>query len=264
MTRLARPDLRRPVDWRTRIARVALITLVPFTFVVQGVFAHSPPVVQTISSGETLTAFSGTFEVVWRSQVLTAGAEIELRDALTNPNEVLMQAVGEAAVEDNVLCPGFSITYTCTRIRLTDIPALAPGSYVMYWRVVHFDEYIEQRAVRFDIDPNWVSPSPTAVTPSPTASATPATPSPSPVSPSPTVVNSPTASESATATPTATPGASTSASPATPGPSTTPTTAPNPGPQPEENGALGLVGLLALGLLLLITTTLIGRYRRQG
>jgi hypothetical protein len=38
---------------------------------------------------------------------------------------------------------------------------------------------------------------------------------------------------------------------------------PNPGPQTEENGAFGLVGLLALGLLVLIATTLIGRYRRQ-
>jgi hypothetical protein len=38
---------------------------------------------------------------------------------------------------------------------------------------------------------------------------------------------------------------------------------PSPGPQAEENGAFGQVGLLALGLLVLIATTLIRRYRRQ-
>ena len=252
--------MRRPATWSTRLARAALVALVPLTICVQAVFAHFPPISQTFRSGATLTSFSGTFEVIWPSDVYVAGAEIELRDSVNNP---LLQAAEGAAVELDVPCPDFGERYRCARIRLTDIPALAPGTYAVYWRVEHLDGYIEQRSVRFTIDPNWVSPSPTAVTPSPTASATPATLSPSPVSPSPTVANSPAASASATATPTSTPGATTSASPATPGPSATPTTAPSPGPQPEENGALGLVGLLAIALILLITTTLIGRYRRQ-
>jgi methionine-rich copper-binding protein CopC len=253
--------MRRRATWSTRLARAALVALVPLTICVQAVFAHFPPVAQTFRSGVTLTSFSGTFEVIWPSDVYVAGAEIALRDSVNNP---LLQAFDGAAVELDVPCPEFGERYRCARIRLTDIPALAPGSYVMYWRVVHLDDYVEQRTVRFTIDPNWVSPSPTAVTPSPTASATPATPSPSPALPSPTVASSPVASESATATPSPTPAASTSASPATPGPSTTPTTAPSPGLQPEGNGALGLVGLLAIALILLITTTLIGRYRRQG
>jgi methionine-rich copper-binding protein CopC len=252
--------MRRPATWSTRLARAALIALVPLTIVVQVALAHSPPISQTFRGGVTLTSFSGTFEVVWPSPVYVAGAVIELRDAVNSP---LLQATEGTAVELDVPCPEFGVRYSCARIRLTDIPTLAPGSYAMYWRVVHIDDYVEQRVVRFTIDPNWVSPSPTAVTPSPTASAPQVTPSPSPVSPSPTVVSSPTASESATAKPTATPSASTSAGPATPGPSATPTTAPNPRSQPEENGALGLVGLLALGLLLLIAKVLIGRYRRQ-
>jgi methionine-rich copper-binding protein CopC len=256
--------MRRPATWSTRLTRAALIALVPLTIVVQVALAHYPPISQTFRGGETLTSFSGTFEVIWPSDVYVAGAEIKLLDSVNNP---LLQAFDGAAVELDVPCPEFGERYRCARIRLTDIPALAPGSYVMYWRVVHLDDYIEQRQVRFTIDPNWVSPSPTAVTPSPTASATPVTPSPAPVSPSPTLASSPTASESATTTPTttptATPSASTSAGPATPSPSTTPTTVPSPGPQPEENGAFGQVGLLALGLLVLIATTLIRRYRRQ-
>jgi methionine-rich copper-binding protein CopC len=252
--------MRRPATWSTRLARAALIALVPLTIVVQVALAHSPPISQTFRGGVTLTSFSGTFEVIWPSDVYVAGAEIKLLDSVNNP---LLQAFDGAAVELDVPCPEFGDRYSCARIRLTDIPALAPGSYVMYWRVVHLDDYIEQRQVRFTIDPNWVSPSPTVVTPSPTASVPPVTPSPSPVSPSPTVASSPTATESATATPTATPGASTSAGPPTPISSTTPTTVPSPGPQPEENGALGLVGLLALGFILLIAKVLIGRYRRQ-
>jgi hypothetical protein len=260
MTRPASRNMRRPATWSTRLARAALIALVPLTVVAQVAFAHFPPISQTFRGGVTLTSFSGTFEVVWPSPVYVPGAVIELRDSVNNP---LLQASDGAAVELDVPCPEFGERYSCARIRLTDIPALAPGSYVMYWRVVHLDDYEEQRALRFTIDPNWVSPSPTAATPSPTASATPVTPSPSAVSPSPTVVSSPTASESATATPTATPGASMSAGPPTPISSATSTTVPSPGPQTEENGAFGLVGLLALGLLVLITQTLIGRYRRQ-
>jgi hypothetical protein len=252
--------MRRPATWSTRLTRAALVALVPLTIVVQVALAHFPPISQTFRSGVTLTSFSGTFEVIWPSDVYVAGAEIALRDSVNNP---LLQASDGAAVELDVPCPEFGERYRCARIRLTDIPALAPGSYVMYWRVVHLDDYVEQRTVPFTIDPSWVSPSPTAATPSPTASATPATPSPTPVSPSPTVASSPTATESATATPTATPSASTNAGPATPGPSTTPTTVPSPGPQTEGNGAFGLVGLLALGLLVLIATTLIRRYRRQ-
>ena len=252
--------MRRPASWSTRLTRAVLVALVPLTIVVQVALAHYPPISQTFRGGVTLTSFSGTFEVIWPSEVYVAGAVIELRDEANNP---LLQASESAAVELDVPCPEFGDRYSCARIRLTDIPALAPGSYVMYWRVVHLDDYEEQRALRFTIDPNWVSPSPTATLPSPTASAPPVTTSPSPVSPSPTVASSPAASESATATPTPTPGASTSAGPATPGPSTTPTTVPNPGPQPEENGAFGLIALLALGFLLLIAATLIRRYRRQ-
>ena len=260
MTRPASRTMRRPATWSTRLTRAALIALVPFTIVVQVALAHSPPISQTFRGGVTLTSFSGTFEVIWPSPVYVAGAVIELRDEANNP---LLQASESAAVELDVPCPEFGDRYSCARIRLTDIPALVPGSYVMYWRVEHLDDYVEQRALRFTIDPNWVSPSPTAVTPSPTASAPPVTPSPSPVAPSPTVVSSPAASESATATPTPTSSASTGAGPATPGPSATSTPVPNPGPQTEENGAFGQVGLLALGLLVLIATTLIRRYRRQ-
>jgi len=252
--------MRRPASWSTRLTRAVLVALVPLTIVVQVALAHYPPISQTFRGGVTLTSFSGTFEVIWPSEVYVAGAVIELRDEANNP---LLQASESAAVELDVPCPEFGDRYSCARIRLTDIPALAPGSYVMYWRVVHLDDYEEQRALRFTIDPNWVSPSPTATLPSPTASAPPVTTSPSPVSPSPTVASSPAASESATATPTPTPSASTSAGPATPGPSTTPTTVPNPGPQPEENGAFVLIALLALGFLLLIAATLIRRYRRQ-
>jgi len=267
VTRLAKRSARRPVDWRTRIARAALITLVPFTLVVQVAFAHSAPVVQTIRSGETLTAFSGTFEVVWRSQVLIAGAEIELRDALTSPNEVLMRAVEEAAVEENVLCPGLSITYTCTRIRLTDIPALVPGSYVMYWRVVHFDEYIEQRVVRFDIDPNWVSPTPTSTassSPTPTPSAT-ATPSTTPsATPAPTL--GPSSTPSDTPAPSiASPDSSPSAAPEDSPPGQL-TPSPSGGATEGEESPLSTPVIAAGAALLLMTGAALGFtwWRRAG
>lgn len=267
MTRLARPDLRRPADWRTRLTRAALITLVPFTFVVQGVFAHSAPVVQTIRSGETLTAFSGTFEVVWWSQVLTAGAEIELRDGQTSPNEVIMRATEEGALEDNVLCPGFIPTYTCTRISLTDIPALAPGSYVMYWRVVHFDEYIEQRAVRFDIDPSWVSPTPTSTassspTPTPSVIATPST-TPS-ATPAPTL--GPSSAPSDTPAPSiASPDSSSSASPEV-SPSGQPTPSPSGGVTEGEESRLSTPVIAAGAAILLMTGAALGLvwWRRGG
>jgi cell division septation protein DedD len=252
--------MRRPATWSTRLARAALMALVPLTIIAQVALAHFPPISQTFRSGVTLTSFSGTFEVIWPSEVYVAGAVIELRDEANNP---LLQASEGAAVELDVPCPEFGDRYSCARIRLTDIPALAPGSYVMYWRVEHLDDYVEQRAVRFTIDPNWVSPSPTATPPSPTASASPTPPSPTPVSPSPTLTSAPTTTAPPTSSPSNTPTTSTSAGPATPGPSPTPTTAPSPGPQPEGNGAIGLVGPLALGLFVLLTATLIRRYRRH-
>ena len=165
----------RSVRIRTRISRALLIALVPLTICAQGVLAHASPVSQTFRSGVTLLSFSGTFEVVWPRQVLVAGSVIELRQLREGVNTTLQQATESAAVETNVLCPGFAITYTCARIQLTGIPELPPGAYTMYWRVVHLDDYVEQRTVRFTIDPDWVtpSPSPSTDTPSTVAPATP-------------------------------------------------------------------------------------------
>jgi len=173
------------------IAWIALVT--------QSVSAHAAPISQTFRNGTTLSEFSGTFEVVWPLQVTTVDAVIELRDAASTP---LMQMVGSEAVEAPYTCPSASTAASCSRIYLSSVPTLAPGSYSMFWRVTHADGYVEQRVVRFTVDPLWVSPTPTTmpspsptVSPRPTASiaaslspsAVPATPASSPtgdVSPS--------------------------------------------------------------------------------
>lgn len=223
--------MRRPPTWSTRLARAALIALVPLTMFVQAAFAHSSPVSQTFRNGVTLTSFSGTFEVIWPSPIYVAGAEIELRDEANSP---LLQATEGAAVEEDVPCPEFGDRYRCARIRLTDIPVLAPGSYVMYWRVVHLDEYIEQRTVRFNIDPNWVSPTPTpSVSPTPT--------------PTPSVTATPSSTTSATPAPTLGPSSAPSDTPAPSiaspdsSPSASPEVSPSgqPTPSPSGGGAGG-------------------------
>lgn len=155
------------------------------TFLVQAALAHSSPVAQTFRSGVTLFSFSGTFEVVWSGHLFAEGASIELRQQQDGVAVTLLQATESGAVETNSLCPGFSMTYTCTRMHLSGIPELAPGEYTIYWRVVHLDGYVEQRTVRFTVDPTWVSPSPSqppSLNPSPATSEPtgPASPSPSP------------------------------------------------------------------------------------
>lgn len=248
--------MRRPATWSTRLARAALIALVPLTMFVQAVFAHSPPVAQTFRSGVTLTSFSGTFEVIWPSPVYVAGAVIELRD---DANAPLLQATEGAAVELDVPCPEFGDLYRCARIRLTDIPVLAPGSYVMYWRVVHLDDYVEQRALRFDIDPNWVSPTPTSTassSPTPTPSAT-ATPSTTPsATPAPTL--GPSSAPSDTPAPSiASPDSSPSAAPEV-SPSGQPTPSPSGGGPVGEEDPLPTPFIAAGVALLLMTAAGIG------
>jgi hypothetical protein len=242
---------------RTRISRALLVALVPLTICVQGVLAHASPVSQTFRNGVTLLSFSGTFEVVWPRQVLVAGSVIELRQLRDGVNTTLLQSADGAAVETNVLCPGFSITYTCARIQLTGIPELQPGAYTMYWRVVHLDDYVEQRTVRFTVDPNWVSPSPSAVVPSPTATPT-ASPSAATPTPTATPTNTPAASESQSATP----SASLSAVPITPSPSS-PAISPSPNAPQGEKLALRVAVFIAAALFALATATLVLRRRRQ-
>jgi hypothetical protein len=106
MTRPASRNMRRPATWSTRLARAALIALVPLTVVAQVAFAHFPPISQTFRGGVTLTSFSGTFEVVWPSPVYVPGAVIELRDSVNNP---LLQASDGAAVELDVPCTSMTM-----------------------------------------------------------------------------------------------------------------------------------------------------------
>lgn len=197
---------RRTATWRARIVCAALASLIALSLWVPGVVAHDRPVMQTFRSGATLTSFSGTFEVVWSSYVFPEGAVIELRDVQRLP---LLRATDGAALEPNVLCPGLTPTFTCARIRLSDIPVLAPGTYSIYWRVVHGDGFIEQRSALFFIDPTWVSPSPPvpsvslAASPSPTATPAPTAP-PSvrrSAEPSPLATDSPTTTPQVSATP---------------------------------------------------------------
>ena len=232
---------------RTTIVRAVFVALVPLTICVQGALAHASPVSQTLRNGATVTAFSGTFDVVWSLRVLTVGAVIELRDALNRP---LLQATADAAIEENVQCPGFTVTFTCTRISLAEIPSLDPGSYAMFWRVRHLDGYVEQRVVRFTVDPAWVPPSPRVPPPSPTVSPL---PSPTPI---PTVNSSvrPSAAPSpvATATPVETPPSS----PTDPSPTVAPTPIPSAGSTADPDSGVGfeaVAGLLiAVGLAALL------------
>jgi methionine-rich copper-binding protein CopC len=180
-----------------RIARAMLIALVPLTICVQAVLAHAPPISQTFRNGVTLTSFSGIFEVIWPLQVTSTDAVMELRDlALPDPAAApLLQVTGGDAVESPYPCPTVGAAPTCSRMHLSGISALPPGTYAMYWRVIHLDDYVEQRVVRFTIDPLWVAPTPTpSVSPSPSTTPAPtATPRPS-ISTAPTPLPSTTSS----------------------------------------------------------------------
>ena len=232
---------------RTTIVRAVLVALVPLTICVQGALAHASPVSQTLRNGATVTSFSGTFDVVWSLRVLTAGAVIELRDALNRP---LLQATADAAIEENVQCPGFTVTFTCTRISLAEIPSLDPGSYAMFWRVEHLDGYVEQKVVRFTVDPAWVPPSPRVPSPSPMVS-----PLPSPtLTPTANLSERPSTAPSPVAT--ATPAETPPSSPINPTPAETPTPIPSAGGTADPDSGVGfetVVGLLiAVGLVALL------------
>ncbi len=192
----------RPPNVRTKIARGMLIALVPLTICVQGVLAHASPIWQTFRNGVTLTSFSGTFEVIWPLQVTSTDAVMELRDlALPDPAAApLLRVTGADAVESPYSCPTAGAAPTCSRMHLSGISALPPGTYAMYWRVTHLDGDVEQRVVRFTIDPLWVAPTPTpSVSPSPSTTPAPtATPRPS-ISTAPTPVPSTTSSPSSDA-----------------------------------------------------------------
>jgi methionine-rich copper-binding protein CopC len=173
-----------------RIALAMLIALVPLVVCAHGVLAHASPLSQTFRNGVTLTSFSGTFEVIWPLQVTSTDAVMELRDlALPNPAAApLLKVTGGDAVESPYPCPTVGAAPTCSRMHLSGIQALPPGTYAMYWRVIHLDDYVEQRVVRFTIDPLWVAPTPTpSVSPSPSTTPAPtATPrSPAPITPTP-------------------------------------------------------------------------------
>ena len=203
---------------RTRIARTILVALIPLTICVQGVLAHASPIVQTFRNGVTLTSFSGTFEVIWPLQVTSTDAVLELRDlALPDPAAApLLQVTEGDVVESPYPCPTAGAAPTCSRMHLSGIPALPPGTYAMYWRVTHLDDYVEQRVVRFTIDPLWVAPTPTpSVSPSPSTTPAPtATPRPSaPMTPTPESSATPAPSSEVPNSPDASAAASPPASP---------------------------------------------------
>ena len=205
---------------RAKIARAMLVALVPFTLCVQVALAHASPIVQTFRNNVTLTAFSGTFEVIWPLQVTSLNAVIELRDlVLADPVAApLLRATGGDAVESPSTCPTVGATSTCSRIHLSGIPELAPGRYAMYWSVTHLDGFVEQRSVRFTIDPAWVSPSPLGPSPTPTVTPTPSTTA--------TPTTKPSANPSVAPTPSATPVASPRSSPTDLNPTVVPTPIP--------------------------------------
>lgn len=244
---------------RTRIARPLLIALLPLMLCVHGVFAHASPISQTFRNGVTLTSFSGTFEVIWPLQVTSTDAVMELRDlALPDPAAApLLQVTGGDAVESPYSCPTVGAAPTCSRMHLSGIPELPPGTYAMYWRVTHLDDYVEQRVVRFTIDPLWVPPTPTptpVVSSSPTATPAPsATPRRSP-SPSSSPTSPPSADPSSSASVTASPSASL---PPSPSPSPTAT---DEGGEREAQRPLALIG--AVLLLALCSAALVFRQRR--
>ncbi len=225
-----------------RIARAMLIALVPLTICVQGVLAHASPISQTFRSGVTLTSFSGTFEVIWPLQVTSTDAVMELRDlALPDPAAApLFKVTGGDAVESPYPCPTVGAAPTCSRMQLSGISALPPGTYAMYWRVIHLDDYVEQRVVRFTIDPLWVAPTPTpSVSPSPSTTPAPtATPRPS-ISTAPTPLPSTTSS----------PGSDASGSP-----EASPLQSPSPSPTVDgevPEGISQLLPVIGAGALLL-------------
>jgi hypothetical protein len=195
-----------------------LIALVSLTICVQVVLAHASPISQTFRNGVTMTSFSGTFEVIWPLQVTSTDAVMELRD-LTLPDpaaDPLLQVTGGDAVESPYPCPTVGAASTCSRIHLSGISELAPGRYAMYWSVTHLDGFVEQRVVRFTIDPLWVAPTPTpSVSPSPSTTPAPtATPrSPAPITPTPLPSSTSSPSSDASGSPEASPLQSPSPSP---------------------------------------------------
>ena len=244
---------------RTKIARAMLVALVPLTICVQVALAHASPIVQTFRNNATLSAFSGTFEVIWPLQVTSLNAVIELRDlALPDPVATpLLRVTGGDAIESPYTCPTVGAASTCSRIHLSGIPELAPGRYAMYWSVTHLDGFVEQRSVRFTVDPAWVPPSPLVPSPTPTVTSTPSTTA--------TPTTTPTANPSAAPSPSATPVATPHSSPTDLGPTAAPTPNPSTGgtidPDSGVNFGVVLGVLLAAGLaaLLLRSARSIGR-----
>jgi methionine-rich copper-binding protein CopC len=202
---------------------VALLTALTLSATLaSSALAHASPISQTFRSGVTLTEFSGTYEVIWPLQITAVDAVIELRDEFSTP---LMQALGSDAVESPYPCPTVGVNASCGRVHLDGVPELLPGSYTLYWSVTHLDGFIEQRAIRFTIDPAWVPPTPT-----PSVSPT-ATPSPTP---GPTSSAAPSSTPGPSSAPTATP-APTSGSPDS-SPSTSPEASPSGQPTPSPSG----------------------------
>jgi len=238
---------------RTKIARAMLIALVPLTICVQVALAHASPIVQTFRNNATLTAFSGTFEVIWPLQVTSLNAVIELRDlALPDPVAApLLRVTGGDAVESPYTCPTVGAASTCSRIHLSGIPELAPGRYAMYWRVTHLDGFVEQRVARFTIDPLWIAPTPTpSIAPSPTT-----TPSPTPT---PQPSRTPTASPS----PTSSPSGSPSATPSMVDTSPSPVASVSPDQQTPGDDVSGIALASIAGLVTLLVVTIAIRRRR--
>ena len=232
---------------RTKIARAMLIALIPLTIGVQVALAHASPIVQTFRNNATLTAFSGTFEVIWPLQVTSLNAVIELRDlALPDPVAApLLRVTGGDAVESPYTCPTVGAASTCSRIHLSGIPELAPGRYAMFWSVTHLDGFVEQRVARFTIDPLWIAPTPTpSIAPSPTT-----TPSPTPT---PRPSRTPTASPSPTSSPSGSPSATPSMTESGPSPVASASPDPhNPGDDLSVVALAGIVGIIALYVAIL-------------
>lgn len=242
---------------------VALLTALTLSATLaSSALAHASPISQTFRSGVTLTEFSGTYEVIWPLQITAVDAVIELRDEFSTP---LMQALGSDAVESPYPCPTVGVNASCGRVHLDGVPELLPGSYTLYWSVTHLDGFIEQRAIRFTIDPTWVPPTPTP-TPNPSLSPTP-TPS---TTPSPTFSIAPSSTPGRSSAPSTSPAPSI-ASPdnaSSASPSISPTGQPAPIPSGgEAGGGEGLGPNLvfpAIAALLMLTVVGLGyTWRRR-
>lgn len=161
-----------------RLSRAALIAVLFVIVLAPVALAHVAASRQTFRDGAKLSAFSGTFEVVWPVRVLADGAEIELRSSVAG---ALRRDEGNTALEWPYPCPFAAVASSCSRLRLESIPPLAVGAYAIYLRVVHEDGFIEQRLVRFTVEPSAPSASPSAdatAPPPPQPPSEPPTPTP--------------------------------------------------------------------------------------